>query len=173
MKQNSRLSFWALIGAGFAIVLPLLLLGVVMEILYGMVAGWVRPVLEAMPGTIFQNEVVRFVAVVGVVVLLFIMVGVLAGTWLGRSLGHRIERSLHSVFARVSQPREREPGDRRAGAPAGVKRIRACGTELSQPLGARFGSTAPGERRSSPGRACSTGRRRRGWYMKRAFVFEK
>lgn len=96
MKEDSRSSLLALIGRGFVIVLPLLLLGVVVQILYGIVAGWIHPVLDAMPGIVFQNEAFRFVAVVGVVVVLFLMVGALAGTRLGQSVGRRIELSMLS-----------------------------------------------------------------------------
>jgi uncharacterized membrane protein len=96
MRKDSRSSLLALIVRGFVIILPLLLLGVVIEILYGIVAGWVRPVLEAMPGIVFKNEAFRFVAVVGVFVVLFLLVGALAGTRLGQSVGRRIELSMLS-----------------------------------------------------------------------------
>lgn len=93
MIKDLRLSLLALIGRGLVIVLPLLLLGIGIEILYGVIADWIRPVLEAMPGTIFQNVAVRFVAVVGVVILLFLVVGVLAGTRPGQSIGRTIQVS--------------------------------------------------------------------------------
>lgn len=96
MKDSPRSSPLALLGRGFVVVLPLLLLGAVIEILFGIVAGWIRPVLAAMPGTVFQNEAVRFVAVVGIVVLTLLLIGVLAGTRLGQSIGRRIELSVLS-----------------------------------------------------------------------------
>lgn len=51
-------------------VLPLFLLGVPIQILYGVLAGWISPLLDAMPGAVFRNEVLGSVAVVLAVVLL-------------------------------------------------------------------------------------------------------
>jgi uncharacterized membrane protein len=96
MRTRTGSSLLALIGRGFVIVLPLLLLGVVISVLYGIIAGWIRPVLDAMPGTVFQNVAARFVAVVGFVVLLILVVGALSRTRLGQSVGRRIEESMLS-----------------------------------------------------------------------------
>jgi hypothetical protein len=62
------------------LVLPLFLLGVLTQILYGVLAGWISPLLDAMPGTVFRNEVLRFVTVVVAIVLLALLVGALART---------------------------------------------------------------------------------------------
>lgn len=89
-----RASLFTVIGRGFVIALPLLLLVAVIKILFGIVAGLILPLLHAMPGVIFQNDTAQYIAVAVALVFLFFLVGALAGTHVGRSAGHWIEASM-------------------------------------------------------------------------------
>jgi uncharacterized membrane protein len=94
--KNTRTSLLGLIASGFLIVLPLLLLGLAIGKLHRLLAGWARPLLDAMPGTIFRNPNVRSLAVLLAIAALFLLIGVMARTRLGRSAGRWVELALLS-----------------------------------------------------------------------------
>lgn len=93
---DKRASLSGLIAIGFLILLPVLLLGLILAKLYELLAGWVHLLLDAMPGVIFHSEFIRFLAVVLAIVVLFVTVGVLAETRVGRATGRWLELSLLS-----------------------------------------------------------------------------
>lgn len=91
---DERASLPSLIASGFVILLPVLLLGLIIAKLYEILAGWLQPVLNAMPGIVFSREATRFLAVIFAIVVLFLAVGALARTRLGRAAGRRVELVL-------------------------------------------------------------------------------
>lgn len=95
MKPASA-TFSRLIVNGFVIVLPLLLLGLAFAKLHEIIAGWLQPLLDALPGTIIHDPTGRFLSVVLAILVLFLVVGALAPTRMGRKLGHWLELAMLS-----------------------------------------------------------------------------
>lgn len=81
---------------GFIIALPLLLVGLAVTQFYHFLAGWIRPLLDAMPGTVFHRQSIRFVAVLFGVVMLLLSIGWLARTRIGLATGRWLELALLS-----------------------------------------------------------------------------
>lgn len=86
----------AVIVRGFVVVLPVLLLGLVIKMLFDIFAGWIHPLLDLMPGTVLKIEAVRFFLVLLMIAFVFLIVGLLAGTQCGQRIGRWIESPLTS-----------------------------------------------------------------------------
>jgi uncharacterized membrane protein len=89
--HNAHKSLLGLIVAGFFVVLPVLLAGLVLEKVYHVLQAVVHPVLEALPGTVFHNPTVRSLAVCVAVVVLLLLAGGLARVRGGQALGRGLE----------------------------------------------------------------------------------
>lgn len=89
--NRQRVSLSRVIGNGLVIIAPILLLGVVIEVMYGILAGWLSPVLNALPGKVLQSEVSRFIAVIVALAVLALLVGGLATTRWGLRAGNWVE----------------------------------------------------------------------------------
>jgi uncharacterized membrane protein len=79
---------------GLVVILPILLLGVVIEVMYGVLAGWLSPILSILPGTVLRSEAARFIAVLIAFLLLTFIVGAFADTRLGRRAGKWVELTV-------------------------------------------------------------------------------
>lgn len=91
MMNNAKNTVSGLVVGGFFVLLPVLLVGLFIEKVYSVLQGVVHPMLDAMPGTVFHNPWMRFVAVLLAVLLALVLTGLLARTRAGRSVGSRVE----------------------------------------------------------------------------------
>jgi len=91
MKHNSLIG---LLAGGFFIVLPLLLVGLLVKQIFLALQEAIQPLLDVMPGTLFKNPSIRFLAVcLGIAVLLG-LIGLLAQTRMGRAIGRWLESKV-------------------------------------------------------------------------------
>jgi len=84
------------LSSGFVILLPLLVVGLLVEQIFLALHALLLPLLDAMPGVVFQRTAVRLVAVCLTFVVLLYMVGLLARTRMGRALGGWMEPGLQN-----------------------------------------------------------------------------
>jgi len=92
--NDTRKSPTALIADGIFIILPVLLLGLVFAKVYSAMRDVIHPLLDSMPGTLFHNPSIRFLAVVLAIAGLLILIGLLAQTQIGRSIGRALEKGF-------------------------------------------------------------------------------
>lgn len=88
---NAKNTVTGLVVGGFFVLLPVLLVGLVMEKVFSILQGVVHPLLDAMPGEVFHNPWLRFVIVLLAVLLVLLFTGLLARTQAGRRGGQRLE----------------------------------------------------------------------------------
>lgn len=88
---DKRVSLIEFVITGFFVVLPVLLAVYVGAQFYGALESVIRPLLEKLPGTVFHNPAVRYVAVGLAIVLLLLLVGWVARLRLGQTLGRLLE----------------------------------------------------------------------------------
>jgi uncharacterized membrane protein len=92
--ENARTSLIGLIVGGFFIVLPMLLVGLVIEKIYHTLETVVYPMLESLPSEFFHNPLIRGLVIIIAVVALLLLVGLLARTRAGQAIGHRVEAGI-------------------------------------------------------------------------------
>jgi hypothetical protein len=68
--QKARKSLFGPIAAGFFVVLPVLLVGLVFEKIYHALHAVVYPLMDAFPGVVFRHPVIRALAMVAAIVAL-------------------------------------------------------------------------------------------------------
>jgi uncharacterized membrane protein len=88
---GSRKPGISLLISGFLIVLPVLLAGLLLERIFYAVRAVIHPLLDALPGTVFQDPAVRFAVVCVTLAGLLMLVGVLARTRIGQASGRWLE----------------------------------------------------------------------------------
>lgn len=81
---------------GFIVALPVLMMGLVIAKGYQLLAGCIRPLLEAMPGTLFHSPAVRFCAVLLAAAGFLLLIGAFSRARIGRATGRWIELALLS-----------------------------------------------------------------------------
>ena len=89
--QNKLKSPLILLVEGFFIVLPVLLVVFVFKKLYDTLKTVILELVDALPGKIFQDPVMRVAAVVVVIMVMLMLLGMLTHTRLGRAIGRWIE----------------------------------------------------------------------------------
>ena len=89
--QNARTSWFVLIVGGFFVVLPVLLAGLVLEKIYHVLEAVILPLVDALPGEIFHNPVIRGFVIIIAIVALLLLVGLLARTRKGQVIGRWLE----------------------------------------------------------------------------------
>jgi len=89
--NDLRKSLTGLMVTGLVIVLPAFVAGLALVKMFRSFQHVVHPVLDALPGTVFQHPTVRGLAVALVIIVLLLLVGLLARTRAGRVLGRWLE----------------------------------------------------------------------------------
>jgi uncharacterized membrane protein len=83
----------SLLISGFLVMLPVLLAGLLLERIFCALRAVIHPLLDTLPGTVFQNPYIRFLVVSLAIAGLFILIGILARTRTGQVTGRWIERN--------------------------------------------------------------------------------
>jgi uncharacterized membrane protein len=92
--NNTKQTLSGLVVGGFFVLLPVLLVGLLLERVFAVLQGVVHPLLDAMPGTVFHNTWLRFVVVLLAGLLVLLLTGLLARTRTGQSVGRRFESAV-------------------------------------------------------------------------------
>lgn len=90
-EPDDRKSLFNFLVTGFFIVLPLLLAAYVLVQFYGALESVIRPLLEALPGTVFHDPRVRLVVVGLAILVLLMLVGWAARLRVGQTIGRLLE----------------------------------------------------------------------------------
>jgi uncharacterized membrane protein len=92
--QNKLKSLLMLLAEGFFIVLPVLLVVFVFKKLYETMKTVILKVVDALPGELFREPVIRGLAVIVAIVVLLMLLGLLTHTRLGQAIGRWIEAAF-------------------------------------------------------------------------------
>jgi uncharacterized membrane protein len=83
---------------GFFILLPLLIAYLMLGQLFDLLLALTQPVVDVLPTRLFSEEAAHRLTAAAVLVAIFVVVGMLAGTALARRFGSWVERSLLERF---------------------------------------------------------------------------
>jgi uncharacterized membrane protein len=89
--QNKLKSLLVLLAEGFFIVLPVLLVVFVFKKLYDTLKTVILKLVDVLPGKVFQEPMMRVLAVVVAIIMLLVLLGLLTHTRLGRAIGRWLE----------------------------------------------------------------------------------
>ena len=92
--QNERKSLFGLIASGFFIALPVLLIGLALDKIHNTLKAVVLPLLDALPGEVFHDPMIRGIVMIVAIVVLLVLVGLLARTRIGRATGSWLEAAF-------------------------------------------------------------------------------
>jgi len=92
--QKIHRSLLLLIAEGFFIALPVLLLGLLLKKLYETLKTFILLLVDALPGKLFHEPIIRGLAVVAGIVVLLMLIGILTHTWMGRAIGRWLEAAF-------------------------------------------------------------------------------
>lgn len=92
--HNTRKSLLGLFTGGFFVLLPVLLVGLVLEKMYHTLQPVAHSLLDELPGEIFRNPAIRDLGAVAAVAAMLLLVGLLARTRMGQAIGHWLETGL-------------------------------------------------------------------------------